>query len=459
MSVSPATVREYLGTRPDDWDWVKGLSDGELDAEITELGADPETLWTHQKQVVVICGQLPHFALWMDMGTGKTRTAMTVCRIHDCERVLVLVPYRVQLDSWAAEIDRFPMPVQFDVMTFAACRNRCKAAKGRVDKGRAREFGAQYQATIVDESSLIGNPTSLIYRTVIAVSERHRVRLALSGTPFGRDPMLLWSQMRFVDRGASLGDYWVFREAFFYSRKRPWGRSWEFRENMTTDLNRKVGHRSIRYRIDECMSLPRRTRQRLEFDLPNQAAEVLADLRGGLATIQQTGRTKQIESHFMRVLQANSGFLYDADGVIDLGQQARFEPVIETILQTDEPIIVFRTFRATETAFLGACEAKAVSCTINPKEWQEGGKQTLLLANSSGAYGGNYQRARYCIFLEGPLAPISRDQAERRVWRAGQTRPVVYYDVIARNGIDWKILQSVRAGRDLMRDVLEGSAV
>ena len=42
-----------------------------------------------------------------------------------------------------------------------------------------------------------------------------------------------------------------------------------------------------------------------------------------------------------------------------------------------------------------------------------------------------------------------------RAHRIGQTRPVTYYDLVARNTVDEKILVALRAKRDLAREVMD----
>ena len=459
MIISSEARKAYLENPADNHDWIFDLSDKELDRELDLAGATSgRELWRHQRECLLLGMDFPRFAYWLDMGLGKTLLSIEICEAHKIKRALVLVPFRNLLDSWKREIKQWNPNLKIDVMTFSAFRNKvCFKEKNKMilDTDILKEEALKYGATIVDESSLIGNSSSLIFKAVSKVSQKHKVRIALSGTPFGRDPILLWSQMYFVDRGKSLGKIGMFKAVFF---KQNFFHRWQrltFQKELLPELRKNLGHRSISYRISDCVQLPSKRTIQTYFELPAKAAEVLNEMRKAMAS--EDAEYSELKACFVRMLQASSGFLYDEneDGeqrVIDLGQSARIEATLDLLRQTTEPVLVFRTFRATGDALLAACRKEKMSITTDPKKWDTA--QILLLAGSSGAYGGNYQRARYAIFSETPTAPIAREQAERRIWRTGQKRRVVYYDVVALGGLDARILQSLKYGRDLMEQVL-----
>ena len=463
MAVSQKATDDYLGRKTASHTWVKKLSDQELDSRLADAQAiSGRSLWRHQKECLLVATERPTFAFFIDMGLGKTLLSIEAMEAHGVKRALVLVPFRTLVTSWNRELARWSPKLEVDVMTFSGFRNRvCNKIDGKLklDQRLLAEEGSKYQATIIDESSLIGNKMSLIFRAAVAVSKKHRVRLALSGTPFGKDPILLWSQMHFVDRGESLGFFGMFKTTFFkeFSHWRMRFTRIEFRKDRLGDLKRLLGNSSISYKSVDCVNLPPRLRFRSRFPLPEQARDMLKLMRQELDEAAEV--KTELKACFIRMLQASSGFIYsdpeegDVRRVIDLGLQARVEATLDLVRQTDEPVIMFRTFLAVESALLAGAGKLGIRMVTDPNKWDSA--QVLLLANSSGAYGGNYQRARYCIFCESPTSPIAREQAERRVWRSGQTRSVVYYDMVAEGGMDTRILQSLQSGRDLMDDILQ----
>ena len=469
--ILPQAKEAYLKRKVESFGWIKRLSDKRLKQELKKVGISVKGLWRHQRECILIGAYRPHFAFWLDMGTGKTLISLKICEAHDVNRVLVVVPFRVQLESWKAEIRKWDPPFRVDVMTYAAARNRVcvkvqrlrghKAGTNRlrVDQSKARDFGKLYGATIVDESSLIGNRQSVIFQAIKKISIRHPVRLALSGTPFGRDPALLWPQMKFVDLGASLGSWGMFRECFLRDTGRY--RRMEMKRSELPRLHRLMAHRSVRIHIEDCMDMPDKSFNRIHYDMPKAAKDAYAEMQGEMLKVVREGEVTKIEACFVRLRQITSGFIYvsDEDGreVLDLGLKARIEAMAEVVEGTEEPVVIFHEFHATRDALLEFLKKEGITHTQDSAKWQQGGLQALVLPNAAGAMGGNFQRARYMFFLEAPLSPLVRSQAEARIWRGGQSRTCLYYDLVAQGGgLDARILKALLDGKDLMHEVLGG---
>jgi len=80
--------------------------------------------------------------------------------------------------------------------------------------------------------------------------------------------------------------------------------------------------------------------------------------------------------------------------------------------------------------------------------------RVLVINSRSGSASLNLQNANYCVFFEQPDSPIDRQQAERRVWRPGQTRRVLYYDFLVMGTVDQRLLASNKAGEDMLKKLL-----
>ena len=468
--ILPEVIDKYLARDMDDFTWVETIPDAELDKELDDIGVDYSDLWRQQKEALLIGAYRPHLAIFHEMGLGKSLSAMRICQYHGIRSLLVLVPFRVQRDSWEEQLRRWNPPFYVDVMTYAAFRNQVCSKRPSGRKGKktrmvldgelAGKFAEKYQGCVVDESSLIGNRTSVIFECVLEVTHKYKVRLALSGTPFGRDPSLLWSQLRYVDRGKTLGEWGMFREVFF--NEDYWGNP-VFKKRMKKPLNRMVGNRSVRRRTLDCIDMPKRNYQRLEYDLPEKAAKLYDDFSEEMKHLQSDEKKKAIRECFTRLCQITSGFLYmnEEEGreVIDLGQDARISVLVDTLKGLDSPCIIFSTFQASHEALRQGLKKEKITATDDPEVWRKGNHQCLLLANGSGALGGNFQRACHTFFFESPVSPSVREQAEARTWRAGQDKPCFYYDLVAREGMDSNILGMLAQGGDLLEAIIDGKGI
>jgi len=82
--------------------------------------------------------------------------------------------------------------------------------------------------------------------------------------------------------------------------------------------------------------------------------------------------------------------------------------------------------------------------------------RVLVLNDMSGSSSLNLQAANYVVFFEQPDNPITRQQAERRVWRPGQTKRVLMYDLLVKATKDHALYKSNKAGEDLLKSIMSG---
>ncbi len=60
------------------------------------------------------------------------------------------------------------------------------------------------------------------------------------------------------------------------------------------------------------------------------------------------------------------------------------------------------------------------------------------------------------FFFEQPDSPINRQQGEKRIWRAGQTKPVWIIDPFMEGTVDERIFYSNKQGKQLLDQLLKG---
>jgi len=81
----------------------------------------------------------------------------------------------------------------------------------------------------------------------------------------------------------------------------------------------------------------------------------------------------------------------------------------------------------------------------------------VLVISRAGAMGLNLQeQCRYILFYESPVDVLVREQMERRIYRMGQKRKCLIYDVLVRGSIEEKILEYHKEGRDLQAAIMDG---
>lgn len=480
----------------------------EIEEAVAKLPTRPpyfDRLRRSQQICVAIGAHVRRFGYYNDMGTGKSFIAMALAAyFHEAEgarRFLILVPNRVNIRGWmdqcakhAPDLKVTAMPSKIPdklhtlmhdksllvIETYAGFSRLCSNANGNgklsADPKLLAQVAGLLDGMVLDESSAIGHHASLqteIVHRVAKLNPKMCVFL-LSGTPFGRDPHLLWSQMRILDGGYTLGETLrLFRAVFFSSKQNYWG-GYEhtFQQKKTKLLHRHIAHRSIRFPLDQA-DLPAVTAITVPLDLPADANKLYA---AAVAQIRASKGSYELCKHaFIRMRQISSGFvnLRDPDtGVrekLEFRENPKLSWVQSQIIGMDGQVLIYHDFihsgamlkraldelEVSNTIINGQISSSAVNQAYD--DFTQGKVQVLLLNSQAGAFGVNLQMARYGVYFESPVPVIVRKQTELRFIRPGsEHQKVVKIDLVVNGTVDADILAFHAHGENLFKAILDG---
>lgn len=519
-SIPKFAIQEFLSEPRDDHDWMKELSDRELDDAIHDLNPRPwmpERFDKHQKVGFLLGLAYPQFSFFYDMGTGKTLLTLTLLRyLFDLGRInkaLVTALNDEAIDGWLQQIEQWKVGLSATplftgssdskwaslaesergliLIGYPGFRNMVSAKEGkkRGDGNELKKVPAKLlrlvdgvKASVWDESTELGNTDSLTFSVARAIVRHTPWRYALAGQPFGKDPTMLWAQQFLIDGGASLGPTkGLFREAFFSKRKRrfggPYSYDYAFRHDMAEDLRRMRRHRSIAYDESECGTLPDLMRNEIKVSFPSDAkayyAEQLKRLRGA------RGDYREMQNAFIKMRQISSGFLGARDD--ETGEKIELEfdtnpkraRLMDLALQVPagRKFIVFYEFTHSGRRIVEALKGLG----FNPVWIWSGTEDTrgdisafksdsmdvdcAVLNWRVGAFSLNLQRANYEFVFETPVGLIQRRQMIKRIWRKGQGWLCHLYDFITEGTYDQRILQAHKDGVDFFEAVMRDSSL
>jgi hypothetical protein len=511
-------VAAFLRRPRDDFRACLTWQEPEIEQALDKLPIHPplwEPLRRSQRICLLIGAHLRRFAFYNDMGTGKSLIGMALAayfhEAHGARRFIVLVPNRVNIRGWLEQVekhapwigavampsslhDKIAMlensPALLFIETYAGWTRLCTMPRppSRKKKRQKKDDRVPYikmvdalaeriDGIIADESSMLGNADSLQTRVLELLVRRRKdfCLFLLSGTPFGREPLLLWSQMLLLDDGYSLGAaLGLFRSTFYTATENPFGgHNYKFRANATAPLERCIAHRSIRFPLDAA-DLPAVQPVIVKLDL---AAEPAAYYAAALEQMRASwGNYDLCKNAFVRMRQISSGFLNVRDPDSGAREQVEFvdNPKLDWIRSQlgsmDGQVLIFHDFIHSGQMLTRALDAMGVSnCIINGRvsgtvlneaydDFTKGRKQVLLLNSAAGAFGSNLQMARYGIYFESPVPVIIRKQTELRYIRPGsQHHTVVRIDLVMNNTVDADILKFHEEGANLFSAILDGS--
>jgi SNF2 family DNA or RNA helicase len=521
MPITKVAVKAFLDKPRRDLRTLKKLSDDRLQERVEELPVRPPLFkrLRHEQKVCFLIGAKYRYAgFLLDTGMGKTLLSLSLIRYFNVlgkvKCVLVLVPNRSNKTEWLREVrkhqDAGMLPEDFTarmlngssvqkwkqledgdelilVETYAGLtRMVCtlvppkkKGGKNKLkpDPKLIKRLCKLIDGLIMDESTFVKNHKALPYRICRQIRKTAYMAFALTGTPFGRDPVDLWAQMYLVDNGETLGTtLGMFREALFKSKEDHWGHvTYDFDKKNEDKLNRLLAHSSIQYEVDES-DLPALIPIRKYVSLPDDADELYQAARRQLLAAK--GHFRETNNAFLRMRQISSGYVgYNDD---DLGKRAEFEfsfnPKRDLLLslideiRPDRKIIVFVEFVFSGSMIGRELEKKKVNFahlwggTKDPeatlaKFKDDPACRVLILNNQAGGFGLNLKMAKYGIYYESPVSPIIRKQTRRRFERQGSDHSKVFqYDLITRGTMDDAILKWHAEGEGLFDAIIRGKA-
>jgi superfamily II DNA or RNA helicase len=304
---------------------------------------------------------------------------------------------------------------------------------------------------ILDESQVIKNPASMLYKTVVKL--KSEFKLVLTGTPVENSLTDLWTQLNFVNPGL-LGDLVFFRREF----AKPIEKLGDDDKEISL---RKIIKPFILRRTKEMVAsdLPPVTEQTVYCDMTEEQYKVYDEEKSSVRNIilknfTSTGSEKStivILQGLMKLRQiANHPVLANDEYVSGSG---KFETVlqdIESVISEGHKILVFSSFvkhlnlfaeelkkkRIRFAMLTGAStnREKIVTSFQNDKE-----NMIFLISLKAGGVGLNLTAADYVFILDPWWNPASEMQALNRAHRIGQAKSVFVYRYITSNSIEEKI--------------------
>mgnify|MGYP000488193145 CR=1 FL=1 len=510
--INRQAINEYLDRELDSWLWMKKLRREALEAELRCFRVQPKFKtrpWLHQLACFYLGMCQPQFLFLLKMGLGKTKILADLMTQAQRERTmtkaLITVPHVINMGSWRDDLEqhsdlepmvcdvsdieekweRLANPGTCDVTVInyqglaLAVSTKKNAKKGKKlvrDEKKIRHLQKLYDFIGIDESHYLKGKDTHWFGIMHQLTKGANHVYGSTGTLFGKDPADVWSQFYLVDQGETFSDsFGLFRGAFFSAESNGFGLEYTFLKRRMADLNKMIGHRSIRYDYDDVddIDLPTRVNvvQTVEFR-EEQRAHYLRALQGLIDA--QGGGSSGLEAPWIRMRQIIAGYLAwnDARGshVVRFKENPKLE-ALEALLEDlgDDKLVVCHEY--TET---GKLITERLTELKIKHVWLYGGTKDkaacrdtfmadpacrVFVMNSKAGGTGNdglQKVCRYMCFYESPTTPTVREQTISRLHRPGQRERVFVYDLVLKRSTDKGILEDIAAGRDMYEAIISG---
>jgi len=416
--------------------------------------------------------------LFMEMGTGKTRTAIELIkkRLHKIDKVVWFCPVSLKSTIFleilkhtdARDIyvfDEKTTSENIPNVRWVIIGIESMSSSNRMVFA-AREIITDKTFVILDESSYIKGHRAKRTERVILMAERAKYRFVLTGTPISQGVEDLFSQMKFLSpQILGYRSWYTFANNHLeYSEKHP---GMIVRAHNTKYLAEKMAPYVYQVTKEECMTLPGKQYKTKHFRLTSEQKEAYEAAKEEIllnidmmddfkpyTIFRLYGVLQQIASGFWNHRHVKgdvpSPYRY---GFLEFPEN-RLETLIDCI-QDGEKTIIWAKFRydvdriASELREYYGVESVAVftGCTPQKQRQAEVEKfmdraQFFVSTQSCGGHGLTLNEASNVVFYTNSFKYSERLQAEDRCHRMGQEYKVTYYDVIG-PGIDDKIWEAL----------------
>lgn len=362
-------------------------------------------------------------ALFMEAGTGKTRSAVELIRSTDADYVLWFTPFQTK-ESLSMEIDKWG-GLQCDIVGIESIQN-----SDRIYLESLRRCEKATKAfIIVDESLKIKNSDAKRTSRLLELSKLSEYRLILNGTPLSRNLLDLWSQMQFLSPKILNMDLAEFKNTFCEYIKVIY-HSNGYGSTYTKEYIKKY------HNIDYLYSLinPFIFESKLSLSIGQQHIKIDYNLTKEEKDQHDLLKEKYLDKEYL-IAKNNNIFLEITQKMqhnYSLSP-AKFDIVDRLLDNVDrERVLIY---------------AKYIDTQVQLSKHY---KDIRIMSLQKHSYGLNLQDYNIIIFWDKTWDYAQREQVERRVYRVGQCSDCVYYDLTGDVGLESMINENIERKRNLL---------
>lgn len=448
----------------------------------------------HQEDALAKLLPIKWGAAFMDMGTGKSLTAIIMAASRHArgkiDNVLWFTPVSLmdnvrrqikehtgtdeQVHVFNAKTNEVSVP---DVFWYVIGLESMGSSNRTVLT--AHKLIDERTMIIIDESDKIKGHRAKRTKRLTLLARPARYRLIMTGTPISQGVVDLFAQMSFLSpKILGYTSFYSFAANHLeYSDKY---RGMIVKSHNTEELANKIKPYVYQVTKDQCLDLPNKQyinricfltgEQKQAYELTKAFYLEMADMM--VHSDSEWEKTLWLFRLFSSLQQIASGYINEY-GKKRFFEHKRLELLQQVIseIASDEPIIIWCKYLHDIQAISKAladdwgqdqvCEYHGSLSTkernANESRFHAGAK-FFLATPSTGGHGLTLVEASYVMFYSNSFKYAERIQAEDRVHRIGQTRKVTYISLWADCGIEDRIYQALsrkKDARDEFRDEVE----
>lgn len=434
-----------------------------------------EQLHPYQKELISKAKTIPNLGLFLPPGLGKTTTTLTIIAEQFTGKTLIIAPKRVAETVWDAEVKKWEHLKSLKVSKIlGTLTQRQQALDQEADvylinlENVAWLCGVSdklvFTNLVIDESSRFKDPSTKRFKALKKHLKGFQRRVILTGTPTPQGMQDLWSQVGILDLGQRLETSLTkFRDKYMMpdqmNRHTRVVYSWKFKPGCDQIVQDKISDICYSLKAEDYLQLPECTNiyHSISFDknVKAQYEELRKNMVAEIGKERITAPTAAALAN--KLLQFTSGAVYTEDGSTQEVHYSKLERLESIMEESSSPTLVFYHFKHSLQRLRLTFPYAVVMDDDNIEAWRRGEIRMLLAHPQSGGIGLNLQcnvgETAQTVWYDLPWSSENYIQANARIYRQGQEKPVIVHHLTMSNSVDEQVVK-VLDGKINLQDAL-----
>lgn len=413
----------------------------------------------------------PKYALFLDMGLGKTVSTLTAIselkyNYLEVDKVLVIAPKRVAQDTWAQEIAKWNHLSHLRVsLVLGTPKQRTEALAADADiyvtnKENTKWICEKYRKDwpfdmlVIDELSTFKSSKSQRFKILKKQMPLVDRFVGLTGTPSPNNLMDIWSQIYLIDAGERLGkSVTKFRQNFFYPTHQLSEHifNWELKDGAKDEIYNRINDITVSMESKDYLKMPECIDSVHEVKLSKTERAAYDQLKQDMVIEDDIDDDKDIvalssATLSQKLMQMSNGAVYATDGTYKHIHDKKLEMLDEIIEEAQgKPILLFYSFKHDKERILERYDFAETLEGDYMERWNNGDIKLLIAHPASAGHGLNLQYGGSNVVWFGLTWNLEHyEQANARLFRQGQTETTVIHHIMTEDSIDQDVYKGLK---------------
>ena len=460
--------------------------------------------YEHQLKALGACYNKENFALFMEMGTGKSKVLVdNIAMLYDKGKInaaLVIAPKGVYRNWERQEIPvHMPEHVVYQIVTWSPSNTKKQQQENAklfkhgeelviflmnieafsTKKGLviAEKFLLSHSALMaIDESTTIKSPTASRTKSVLNLRRYAKYRRILTGSPVTKSPLDLYTQCYFLDPlYLDFSSYYTFRNRYaLMVERRSGGHTYKLVTGYTRldELNNKLDKFSYRVLKEDCLDLPDKVYMKRNVPLTPEQIKAYESMKKNAIAVLQNSQTTAASAlaQMVRLHQITCGHLMTDAGEVKYLKNNRVNELLNILEEIDGKVIIWAIYRhdikeitkligerygeqSVESYFGDTPDSERQNIVTR---FQDRNNDLRFFVGNpkTGGYGLTLTASHTVVYYSNSYDLETRLQSEDRAHRISQTKKVTYIDLMSEGTVDEFIIKNLRGKINLANKVL-----